>query len=75
MLSPRRTRSWKDPFLLSTKRTNIGQEVLAGVIGWMTVASSVAFCEYAHSIHTDSFCLGAALNIVISTINGEIVKL
>ncbi|CAN0295039.1 unnamed protein product [Pylaiella littoralis] len=38
-----RTRSWKDPFLLRTKPAHVGQEVLAGIMGWMTVVSSIAF--------------------------------
>lgn len=41
-----RIRTWKDPFALSAKHADFRQEVLAGVLGWMTVVSSVAFCEW-----------------------------
>lgn len=47
--SPRgRARTLKDPFALSAKHATVGLEVLAGVMGWMTVVSSVAFCEFRY---------------------------
>ena len=38
-------RTLKDPFSLRAKRTDVGREVLSGILGWMTVVSSVAFCK------------------------------
>lgn len=49
--SPRfRARTLKDPFSLRAKRTDVGREVLAGIMGWMTVVSSVAFCEFGNVV-------------------------
>ncbi len=40
--------SWckRDPFGIEDKRTSVSQEVLAGVMGWQTVVSSSALCEF-----------------------------
>lgn len=40
-------RSWRYPFGAITSREDIGREVLAGILGWLTVVSSVGFCEYS----------------------------
>lgn len=41
-----RTPTLKDPFSLHGRHTDVKQEILAGIMGWMTVVSSVAFCEF-----------------------------
>lgn len=41
-----RRRSWTAPFVSDLGRAEIGQEILAGVMGWQTVVISLEFCEY-----------------------------
>ena len=40
-----RKRSWHAPFDADFSRADIGQEILAGVMGWQTVVTSLEFCE------------------------------
>lgn len=48
-----RRRSWNAPFLSDLGKAEIGQEILAGVMGWQTVVTSLEFCEYC--IHRVSY--------------------
>ena len=41
-----RRRSSKAPILPDLDRVEIGQEVIAGVMGWQTVVTSLESCEY-----------------------------
>ncbi|CAM9159900.1 unnamed protein product, partial [Ectocarpus sp. 12 AP-2014] len=66
------SRGWKNAFLVKAKGTSINQEVLAGVMGWMTVVSSIKFYatlfvgddEVDQSATAEAFLLVAGLSSI-----------